>query len=178
MDGVSAAASIAGIVALGTQLSLKLVTLATRVSNASNQIEVIGNEVAVVASILAQIAELTSKDEASAQSNVLSSAARDTVRQSADACLRTFGELKQAATQASRQLRSQKRNASGKIELGWGEKAKWPFLQPRIVELRSNLGEAKQSLMLMLQLSMLAISKKTLDMYAATSLTPATIVPK
>lgn len=48
----------------------------------------------------------------------------------------------------------------GKIELSAHERAKWPFLQPSIDSLRTDLRDAKSTLMLMLQVATLALSKR------------------
>lgn len=56
-----------------------------------------------------------------------------------------------------------------KIELSTIERAKWPFLQPEINNLRAELRDAKTTLMLMLQVTSLALSKRMADASTSTS---------
>lgn len=76
----------------------------------------------------------------------------------------SFLELEKEAKKASEQIRSSKKSTGGKIILSKAEKAKWPFLQPSIKVLRTDLSEPKKTLMLNLQLTNLAFSKKMAEM--------------
>ncbi|KAL9631430.1 MAG: hypothetical protein Q9164_005898 [Protoblastenia rupestris] len=62
------------------------------------------------------------------------------------------------------QLRACKKPTGGKFKLSVTEKAKWPFLQPKIDGLRQDLQEAKGTLMLMLQVTSLAFTKRVADL--------------
>ncbi len=68
------------------------------------------------------------------------------------------------AKRASEQIGGSKRLNGSSIKLSRMEKAKWPFLQPGIAILRTDLREAKGTLMLMLQIATLALSKKMADL--------------
>ncbi|KAK3167417.1 hypothetical protein OEA41_010544 [Lepraria neglecta] len=58
MDGVSIAASIVGIASAGVQIAIKLVTLATQISTASERVSSIGNDMSLTSGVLHQLGEL------------------------------------------------------------------------------------------------------------------------
>ena len=76
-------------------------------------------------------------------------------------------EIEKEIERASKQLRSCRKFPGGKVKLSKSEKLKWPFLQPSIDILRADLREAKATLMLMLQVTTLALSKKMADLSAS-----------
>lgn len=90
------------------------------------------------------------KDHTSAY-NVFNKGGLETTKSSAKICQRIFGELEKETAKASQLLRSRKQRLGEKVKLTILEKAKWPFLQPNVDALRTDLREAKGTLMLMLQ---------------------------
>ena len=160
MDGLSAAASILGIATAGLQVSIKLVSFATQVGTASDRITAIGNDVSLVAGLLQQLGELMGEKTSEGGISIFNQAGLDTTMHSANMCNRIFKDLQQAVFKASTQLRESKKVMGGKFKLSATEKAKWPFLQPKIDMLRQDLQEAKGTLMLMLQVTSLAFSKR------------------
>lgn len=162
MDGVSIAASLVGIGAAGCQIAIKLYTLATQISTASDQISSISNDVSLTSSVLQQLGELMRRKTADDSTSIFSQSGLETTRSSAAMCEDIFKKVEQAIRDASEQLRAKGRIV-GKIKLSRSEKAKWPFLQPSIESLRNDLREAKGTLMLMLQVTSLALSKKMAD---------------
>ncbi|KAL8850343.1 MAG: hypothetical protein Q9221_004758 [Calogaya cf. arnoldii] len=81
-------------------------------------------------------------------------------------CETIFNDIEQAAREASEQIRGRVRFTGGKVKLSRSEKLKWPFLQPSMDTLRNDLKEAKGTLMLMLQVNLLAFIKKTAEIVA------------
>lgn len=95
---------------------------------------------------------------------IFSQAGLDTTKTSAAMCERIFKDIEQAARDASHQIRGKSLRVGGKIKLSKSEKLKWPFLQPSINTLRDDLRDAKGTMMLMLQVTTLAFSKRIADM--------------
>lgn len=160
MDGVSVAASVVGIATAGVQLSIKLITLATQISTASERITSIGNDVSLTSGVLNRLGELMNQKTTGNGISVFSQAGLETTRTSATICKSIFYEVEKEARKASEQIMGFKMLKGGKIKLSKMEKAKWPFLQPNIEILRTDLREAKGTLMLILQVTSLALSKK------------------
>lgn len=167
MDGVSVAASILGIAAAGFQVSIKLVTLTNQISTASERVNSIRDDVSLTSGVLHQLGELMnpkSTGDGGDGISIFSQGGLETTRTSAAMCERIFQEVENEAKKASEQIGGTRKLNGGKIKLSRMEKAKWPFLQPRIDVLKTDLREAKGTLMLMLQVTSLALSKKMADL--------------
>ena len=162
MDGISVAASLVSIGAVGCQIAIKLYALATQISTASDRISSISNDVSLTSSVLQQLGELMNQRATGDGTSIFSQSGLETTKMSAIMCENLFKEIEQAVREASEQVRGRERVVS-KIKLSKSEKAKWPFLQPSIEALRNDLREAKGTLMLMLQVTTLAISKQMAD---------------
>lgn len=154
MDGVSAAASIVGIATAGIQISIKVVTLASQVSTAADRISSIGSDVSLTSAILHQLGELMNQKTTNDELTIFSKGGLDTTRSSAEICQRVFQEVEKETAKASEVIRGRKQRIGEKVKLSMREKAKWPFLQPGLEILRTDLREAKGTLMLMLQVSL------------------------
>ena len=162
MDGVSVAASILAIAGAGIKISVDLITFATRVDTASDRITAVGNDVSVTAGVLQQLGELLQEKPSRNEGTLFSEGGLRTTQTSADICGKVFKDLEKAVVAASGQLRSNVRRPFGRVKLSNLEKVKWPFLQAHIDDLRTDLREAKGTLMLMLQVVTLATSRKLL----------------
>ena len=167
MDGISAAASIIGIASGGVQISVKLATLSFQVKTAPERITSISNDVSIASSVLQQLGDLISENSSKDGASIFSTYGITTTLTSAQACERIFQQIDGEAKKASQQLSQLASRSLDKIRLSKSERMKWPFLQPRLDALRDDLKEAKGSLMLMLQISSLALSKKVLDSFAS-----------
>lgn len=163
MDVVSIAASLIAIGSAGCQTAIKLYTLAAQISTASDRISSISNDVSLTSTVLQQLGELMAQKVTDDGTSIFSQVGLETTRTSAVMCEHIFKEIEQAGKDASEQIRRRGRLV-GKIELSKFERAKWPFLQPSIEYLRTDLREAKGTLMLMLQVTSLAFSKKIADL--------------
>ena len=167
MDGIGAAASIISVATAGVQISIKLITLASQISTASERISSIGNDVSLTSGVLRQLGDLMTQKAADNDTgiSIFSQGGLETTKSSASMCQRIFEEIDKAMKKASEQLRSKGRFSGSKIKLSRMEKAKWPFLQPSIESLRIDLREAKGTLMLILQVTTLAFSKRMAELY-------------
>ena len=166
MDGIGAAASIISIATGGVQISIKLITLASQIGTASERISSIGNDVSLTSGVLQQLGELMTQKSADDDVgiSIFSQGGLETTKTSANMCRRIFEEVDTALKKASGQLRGKERFTRGKVKLSRTEKAKWPFLQPSIESLRIDLREAKGTLMLILQVTTLAFSKRMAEL--------------
>ena len=153
MDGESAAASIVGIATAGIQVSIKVITLAGQISTAADRISSIGNDVSLMSAILHQLGDLMSEKTTDGSLPVFSKGGLETTKDSAEICQKIFKEIEIETAKASDMLRGRKRPMGEKVKLTIVEKAKWPFLQPSLEILRTDLRETKGTLMLMLQVS-------------------------
>ena len=153
-DPLSVAASIVGIATAGIQISIKVVTLAGQVSTASERISAIGSDISLTAGILNQLGELTNQKITNGDHSVFNKEGLETTKTSAEVCRRIFEEMERETAKASDYIRK-KHRLGRKVELSRTERAKWPFLQPGIELLRTDLREAKGTLMLMLQVGCL-----------------------
>lgn len=164
MDGVSIAASIIGIGAAGSQIAIKLYTLASQISTASDRISSISNDVSLTSAVLHQLGELMTTTSIEDGTTIFSQGGLDTTKTSAAMCETIFQDVERAAREASEQVRGRGKFTGGKLKLSRSERLKWPFLQPSMDILRRDLQEAKGTLMLMLQVNLLAFSKKMAEM--------------
>ena len=164
MDGVSIAASIIGIATAGAQVSIKLVTLATQISTASDRVSAIGNDISLTSSVLRQLGDLMTENIKDRGITILNPDGLENTKTAAAMCERIFSEMEKEVKKASEQLRSYKpgleKMRAQKIELSTTEKFKWPFLQPRLDSLRTDLRGAKSTLILLLQVANLALNKR------------------
>ena len=143
MGGVSVAASVVAIATAGVQLSIKLITLATQISTASEWITSIGNDIILTSGVLRQLGELMNQRNTADGISIFSQAGLETTRTSATICGSIFHEVEKEAEKAGEQIMGTKMLKGGKIKLSRVEKAKGPFLQPSIEILRTDLREAK-----------------------------------
>ncbi|KAL9036914.1 MAG: hypothetical protein Q9180_004022 [Flavoplaca navasiana] len=173
MDGVSIAASLVGLGTAGCQIAIKMYTLASQISTASQRITAVSNDISMTSGVLKELGEFIAKDTGDEGIAIFSQSGLETTKSSAAVCESIFNEIEGAAKEASEQLRTREKTRDrivGKIKLSRSEKVKWPFLQPSIESLRIDLREAKGTLILMLQVLNLAWSQKMAVMHQATSM--------
>ena len=157
------AASLLGVGTAGCQIAIKLYTLATQVSTASQRISSISNDISLTSIVLQELGEFMTREAAEDGISIISQSGLEHTKNSVVVCENIFKEIEQAAKDASKQLRTRE-NFIGKVKLSRSEKTKWPFLQPSIETLRIDLREAKGTLMLLLQIMNLALSHKVAAM--------------
>lgn len=166
MDGVSVAASVLAIATAGVQISIKLVSFSNQVSTAPNRIRSIGSDVSTTSNVLQQLSELMVKREGQEAISVFSGDGLQNTQASAGACQAIFVELEDALKRCSKQLSERPGNKlpAAHITLSKLEALKWPFLQPEVNNLHTELKGARDNLMLILQVTTLAYSRKLAEL--------------
>ena len=164
MDPLSALGLVGTILAVtdtGVRVSIGLLGLADSVKTAAKSVRLIGNDVSATCGILAQLRDLAQpkKDAEGAEFCIFNDEGLQTLRSSTDHYSTIFGDLQGELQNASKQVAG-KTNVHAKIELSVTEKAKWPFLQPKIRELRTELGHVKGNLVVILSIAHLAHAEK------------------
>jgi hypothetical protein len=81
------------------------------------------------------------------------------VRSTVEKCLSSFKQLSRDLHDANEQIAS-KKTGNGRIVLTPSEQTKWPFIQPRVDIVRSNLKSAKTNMHLILMTATLALAIK------------------
>ncbi|KAL8657045.1 MAG: hypothetical protein Q9226_002309 [Calogaya cf. arnoldii] len=166
MDGISGPASILAIAAAGLQISIKLVSFANHVRDGQDRMRYLGTDVSVTAGILQQLGELMQKSSHDNEhTTIFSKEGLLQTKASADACKAVFGALEEALRKGSRQLRRQTVVPGEQITLSKIESLRWPFLQPNLEGLRQELNHSRATLMLMLQVTTLAYSRKMAELH-------------
>ena len=170
MDPLSALGLIGSIITVtdsGTRISLGLYSLAESVKTAAKSIRMISNDVSATCGILSQLKDLTQpkKDLEGAEFCIFNGDGIKTLATSTEHCSAVFDDLKTELQKASKQI-SGRTSADVKVELSTTERAKWPFLQPKIKEIRTELGHAKGNLVVILSVAHLAHAEKISLLYA------------
>ena len=161
MDGISAAASVLAIASAGIEVLIKLTSFSIRVGTAPDRIRSIGSDVALTSNVLQQLGELLEpKVDDDNAIDIFSPRARLNTQASADACRRIFRELECSLRKASKQIRSKTSEPGGIIVLLKLERLRWPFLQASFEDLRADLRDARETLMLILHVTTLGYHRK------------------
>lgn len=166
MEPIGAAASVLAIATAGIQVSLKLIAFADQVATASRKIEDVGTDVSVTAGTLQELGEFMNLPTKRSIKMFLPHQVRG-ITQSSERCSQIFEELKTMLSAASHQLRDRQDTKTKdkvtpqKLKLSRLECMKWPFLQPSMDPLRSELRDAKATLTLMLQVVNLRYAQAT-----------------
>lgn len=138
------AASVLQIAELGGRLSVKLFTFGRKIKNADKNIDSISQEIAATGAVLQQLGNTLEKDD---QRKLCSDEAVTTARDLVAECHKVFSELEDSLDG---------RSSSSKLVSIWKNRLKYPFLEPQIDLLRSNLERLKSSLLVMLNILVLA----------------------
>lgn len=140
------AASVAQLADYGFKLSIKLFSYSQAVSQADASIQGISNDVSLTSTVLQELCGILKSDD----THIVSSSAVEATQQTVKECLQIFEQLSAALDKSLGTLGiSEKGKAKkGRVAL---EKLKWPFKQPKMELLRSNLDRLKASSTLMLQ---------------------------
>jgi hypothetical protein len=143
---LSVIASVAQLADYGFKLSIKLFSFGEAVSNADSSIKGISNDVSLTSTVLQELCGILKSDD----THIVSPAAIAATEQTVKECLSIFQQLSDALDKSLGNLGAQEKGKpkKGRIAL---EKLKWPFKQPKMELLRSNLDRLKASLTLMLQ---------------------------
>jgi hypothetical protein len=141
-----AVASLAQLADYGFKLSIRLYSYAEAVSKADTTVKSLSNEVSLTSAVLKELGSILAADDANYVSERAIEATKGTVAE----CMAVFDQLNTALEKAAGSTSSSsEKGKSGKLKIT--DKLKWPFFQPKIELLRSNLDRLKPSLTLMLQ---------------------------
>jgi hypothetical protein len=147
MSGVevlSIVAAVLGIADLGGRVSVKIYTFGQRVYGANRSLTDISNDVALTCNVLRELGDNLKRDE---KSRLCSTSAVSTTEEIITDCSKVFKELEDALDKT---VRSCGPDISSKDRfLKLAGKFKWPFLEPKMELLRSNLDRLKSTLLLM-----------------------------
>ncbi|KAL8688096.1 MAG: hypothetical protein Q9218_005905 [Villophora microphyllina] len=138
--------SIIQIADVGLRLSLKLYTISETIARADKTILSISKDVSLTASVLHELGTHLEKDK---EVKICSENAVKTAEQIVQECLKVFHEI-----EGLLEKHTTKTATEGKSKHRWTEsiagRMKWPFLQPKMQLLMSNLDRLKATMMLML----------------------------
>lgn len=146
-------ASVAQLADYGFKLSLKLYKFSSAVASADDTIKSISSDVSLTSTVLQELCLIIKSDDSHVVSENAVNATSQTVRE----CMAVFDQLNSALDKSMGNLgmdidsgenEGKRRAKRSTITL---ERLKWPFKQPKMELLRSNLDRLKASLTLMLQ---------------------------
>lgn len=141
-------ASILQIASCGLKLSITLYTFAESVSTADKNIKHIAKDVSLTSAVLHELGISLENDK---QHMVTSENAIKTAEEVVHECSGIFDDIDITLQKGMKKVRGR----LGRLNV---ERLKWPFLQPKMELLRSNLERLKSTLILML--SVLAYAHK------------------
>jgi hypothetical protein len=149
MAEIGLVASIVGIAATGVQLSVTLFTFAETVSAADKQIKDIARDVSLTSSVLEELGNNLRRDE---KAKLCSDKAIDTAKSIVRECSEVFTEINTALETSMKKTSASAKGATKgqKIVISKFDRLKWPFQQPKMELLRTNLERLKSTLLLML----------------------------
>lgn len=176
MDVVASVSAVLSVAEIGIQTSLKLATFAGQVKSSPGTISGIAKDMALMANILQQLGELMkqrvppspsqkkteatwSGNETSTGISLFSESGIQTAMELAKHSRELFDKVEQELKKASKQISQKGLNQREPIKLTPTERLKWPFFQPRIEEIRTNMKDVQASLTLLLQITMLSYSR-------------------
>jgi hypothetical protein len=153
LAAIGVIASVAQLADYGFKLSIKLFAYSESVSRADASIQSLSNEVSLTSAVLRELSNSLQADEeedGTTAPRVVSSAALEATKGTVRECMVVFEGL---GTVLDRCVSVAVKEGGGGRGKGMKMKDKlmWPFLQPKVELMRSNLDRLKASLTLMLQ---------------------------
>ena len=152
MAEFGAVAAIIQVADSGLRLSTTLFTFAETVASADKTISSISKDVSLTSVVLKELANILKQDEGPR-------AYSDTAIQSAIAvvneCSKSFEELHSILVEKLPKHSSRRRDEVARTTLAL-ERFRWPYLQPKINVLQSNIDRLKSSLLVILNVISLA----------------------
>ena len=146
MAELGAVATILQIADVGLRLSTTLFTFAETVASADKAVSSISKDVSLTSSVLRELADILRQDKGpQAYSNSAVDSAVGVVRECSD----VFQEVEDILIEKLPKLSSRCKDKKSRTTAAW-ERLKWPYLQPKINILRSNLDRLKSSLLVIL----------------------------
>lgn len=144
---IGLAASVLQIADYGWKTSYKLYAFSRKVHDAGKTIELISQDIGATGAVLKQLGDEVAKDEkANPGSRLCSQGLIDAASKLVEECSGIFKEIDLSIGGKD----------GNKVVLGFKQKLKWSYLEPRVELLRANLERLKSSLALMLNVLMYA----------------------
>ncbi len=149
MAEIGLTASVIQIASTGLKLSTTLYSFAETVSTADKSITHIAKDVSLTSAVLSELGSNLERDK---WSGIASENAIATAEEIVLECSKVFREIEVALGKSIGNVAA-KKPSTGKYGISKHvlERLRWPFLQPKMELLRSNLERLKSTLMLMLQ---------------------------
>ncbi len=152
MAALGIVASVAQLADYGFKLSMKLFAYSEAVYSADKSIKSISSDVSLTSTVLRELCGIIKSDE----TRIVSNEAIEATRRTVEECLKLFEELESAIDRSMSGMGlcmtdGEKAKGKAKKRDVAFEKLKWPFKQPKMELLRSNLDRLKANLALMLQ---------------------------
>ncbi len=139
-------ASVIQIADTGLRLSIKLYTFGEVVASADKSVISISKDVSLTSSVLKELGAILHKDESSKfLTNTAVKTADDVVKE----CLEVFQEMENIIVKKLPNLRAPGLEKASKATILL-ERLRWPYLQPKLQYLQSNLDRLKSTILLML----------------------------
>jgi hypothetical protein len=166
MAEIGLIASVIGVAGAGLKLSITLYTFSETVATAADSIKAIAKDVSLTSAVLEELGSNLKHDE---QTRLYSSTALKTAQTVVVDCEAVFKQIDGALSKSMERIsglsgNGRRKGKGGKVVLSAMEKLKWPFLQPKMQELRANLERLKSTLVLML--NVLTYARKVQTEYA------------
>ena len=155
MAELGIAASILQIAGTGVRLSLKLYTFGEVVSTADKSVISISKDVSLTSSVLEELGQMLDKDR---HMRVCSQTALETADGIVKECLEVFEGMDKMLVKKLPHL-GPGNGEKAKRAMVLLEKLKWPYLQPKMELMRTNLERLKSTLNLMLNVITLAMQQ-------------------
>ena len=141
-------ASVIQIADTGLRLSIKLYTFGEVVANADRSVISISKDVSLTSSVLKELGQVLDADR-KGDSRFLTQTAVKTADDVVKECLEVFEEMESIIVKKLPNLRAPGLEKASKASLLL-ERLKWPYLQPKLHLLQSNLDRLKSTILLML----------------------------
>ena len=139
-------ASVVQLADVGVRLSLRLYTIGETVASADDSIISISKNVSLTSSVLKELGQCLEKDQ---ETRITSENAFQTADRVVQECLEVFNSIDRTLTKSISRLGLEDGAKKFKAVAAL-ERLKWPFLQPEMQLLLSNLERLKSTLLLML----------------------------
>ena len=144
---VGAIASVLQIADVGLKLSARLYDFAGTVSSADKSIAAISRDVKLTSTVLQDLEETLEKDKAS---QVVNENAVQTASGIVKDCLEVFQQVDNMILKRTPLLRQSNGEDKATRSKRMMERPWWPYIQPKVLFLQSNLERLKSTLLLML----------------------------
>lgn len=152
MAEIGAIAAIVQVADVGVRLSTTLFTFVETVANADRVVTAISKDVSLTCAVLRELANILEKDNGPQQ---YSTTAVDSAVAVVNECSDAFKETEKLLIEKFPKLSLRCKNKASRTTLAL-ERIKWPYLQPNIYLLQSNLDRLKSSLLVILNVISLA----------------------